>query len=40
MLFRSRKCLLILSDQYLASTWCMFETHLASNRLVQVNRNT
>ena len=35
---RSRKCLLVLSDQFLDSTWCMFETHLASNRLVQVSK--
>ena len=33
---RSRKCLIILSDKYISSSWCMFEAHLASHRLIQV----
>ena len=35
---RSRKCLLVLSEQYISSSWCMFEAHLASNRLIQASR--
>ena len=33
---RSRKCLLVLSRSYVESSWCVFEAHLASNRLIQV----
>ena len=33
---RSRKCLIVLSDKYIGSSWCMFEAHLASHRLIQV----
>ena len=33
---RSRKCLIILSDKYIGSSWCMFEALLASHRLIQV----
>ena len=32
----SRKCLLVVSKDYLQSSWCMFEAHLANNRLIQV----
>ena len=32
----SRKCLLVLSEEYSSSSWCMFEAHLASSRLIQV----
>ena len=36
----SRKCLLVLSTQFVESSWCMFEAHLASNRLIQVNSSS
>ena len=36
---RSRKCLIILSDKYIGSSWCMFEAHLASHRLIQVSKS-
>ena len=36
----SRKCLLVVSRQFCESSWCMFEAHLASHRLVQENRQS
>jgi len=36
----SRKVVLVLSQQYTASQWCMFEAHMSQHRLVQDNRQS
>ena len=35
---RSQKFLMILSNSFLQSQWCLFETHVAQHQMVQQNR--
>ena len=35
---RSQKFLMILSNSFLQSQWCLFETHVAQHQMVQENR--
>ena len=36
---KSRKFLLVLSDSFLQSQWCQFETHVAITQMVENDRS-
>ena len=39
-IYRSQKFLIILSDGFLKSEWCNFETHVAQHQLTQKNQDS
>lgn len=39
-IYRSQKFLIILSDGFLSSQWCNFETHVAQHQLTELDRDS